>query len=435
MTYPVVQSTSPVNGAIAVSISAYVEVTFNTPLDESTVNATNILVVRELADFQYVNIIGAISYDPTTYRIVFTPTQPLSYAATYRIIIKGDVSYNDLYHTGISDVNGDRMVNDYEFAFTTTDDFTPEPDPDDTGTDTGVVPTIRLAVMSTTPFNRTLFYTGTYTQILFNDDLAINDTGETPYHILLADSGEVLHYQIVMYRSNVRGTSSQYYITPAQQIDYTWDLNGDVLTLDILDSADAFLPYNMEYVITINPGMSGYATLPMIETYQYRFTTQLVPMYATPNDIRFNLGPAFNIFNDEYLYRKINDKSNEIYSMYRQAGNFTLPFYPTDSGTVPVEVRQWVICSVKLDLVRQVLNKAAIDGGSIKLGDFSMSAGDLTKNLGPELSDLENCVNTLSRRIENSLYPRMTNMVPHLFDQRAPWYDRDGRYRHTWKGD
>jgi len=104
---PVVSSTLPVGNAAGVNVNNNVNVSFNEPIDPSSVNSTNF----ELRNGSTV-VPASITYNAGSQTAVLDPASSLSYLTTYTATIKGGA-------TGIKDVAGNSLANDFTWSFTT----------------------------------------------------------------------------------------------------------------------------------------------------------------------------------------------------------------------------------------------------------------------------------------------------------------------------
>ena len=100
---PVVQSTTPVNGALAVPFRQLISATFNEEMDAATINQSTFIITK--ADGS--TITGTVTYSGTT--ATFTPSSPLTPNTTYSARIK----------TGVKDVMGNALQADYVWTFST----------------------------------------------------------------------------------------------------------------------------------------------------------------------------------------------------------------------------------------------------------------------------------------------------------------------------
>ncbi|MFV8361074.1 Ig-like domain-containing protein [Flavobacterium sp. LS1P3] len=100
---PVVESTTPVNGALAVPFRQLISATFNEEMDAATINQSTFIITK--ADGTTVT--GTVTYSGTT--ALFTPGVPLTPNTTYSARIK----------TGAKDVMGNALQADYVWTFST----------------------------------------------------------------------------------------------------------------------------------------------------------------------------------------------------------------------------------------------------------------------------------------------------------------------------
>lgn len=104
---PVVVSTNPDNGAILVPLDQVISVTFNEPMDPSSINSSTFKVLGTGA------VAGTISYSGLT--ASFTPSAALSPNTTYSVRMS----------RGATDLNGIALKSDYVFTFSTGSTLTP----------------------------------------------------------------------------------------------------------------------------------------------------------------------------------------------------------------------------------------------------------------------------------------------------------------------
>ncbi|WKZ21454.1 MAG: Ig-like domain-containing protein [Candidatus Brocadiaceae baterium WH-1] len=102
-TPPEVIGTSPVDGATGVGVNSVIMATFSEAMDAGSITTSTFLVNDGIS-----NIGGTVSYSGTT--ATFTPSGPLAHSTTYTATIT----------TGVRDVEGNAMVANYTWSFTTT---------------------------------------------------------------------------------------------------------------------------------------------------------------------------------------------------------------------------------------------------------------------------------------------------------------------------
>ena len=104
VTVPAIISTNPANGASGVGLNSTITATFNEEMDASTITTDTFMVSDDIAKIK-----GDISYSNTT--ATFTPSRPFSYSTTYTVTIT----------TGVKDLAGNAMVDDYIWSFAAVD--------------------------------------------------------------------------------------------------------------------------------------------------------------------------------------------------------------------------------------------------------------------------------------------------------------------------
>ena len=108
---PQVSTVQPANLAVAVPTNTTVRVTFNEPMDVTTITNVNILLRNTLTTAL---VPATVTYDVTTRVATLTPTGPLSNLTNYTVQVT----------TGVKDVSGNALAAQFNSTFTTT----PAPD-------------------------------------------------------------------------------------------------------------------------------------------------------------------------------------------------------------------------------------------------------------------------------------------------------------------
>ncbi|MCU0379586.1 MAG: DUF4082 domain-containing protein [Chitinophagaceae bacterium] len=106
-TPPTVTSIAPAQGATGISTGTSVTADFSEALDPSRVNGTNAFLRAGAS-----TIAASVSYSSASNRITIAPSSSLSGGVTYTVTLKGG-------STGIRDVAGNALANDYTWSFTT----------------------------------------------------------------------------------------------------------------------------------------------------------------------------------------------------------------------------------------------------------------------------------------------------------------------------
>lgn len=117
--YPAIQSTVPANGSTDVSLTDPILVTFNTFMDESTINSSNIFLEIDGVSYHSSAVAISVSYDGATKTATITPVSNLDPGVTYRIIVTKKVKSS----LGVSPAV---ELNDITFT-TTTEGYLPPP--------------------------------------------------------------------------------------------------------------------------------------------------------------------------------------------------------------------------------------------------------------------------------------------------------------------
>jgi methionine-rich copper-binding protein CopC len=105
---PGVRSISPTNGNALVAVATSVYVNFSETLDAATVNTSTIV----LTDANNVQVTATVIFDASTNQAILTPSSPLAYSMTYRVLVKGGAS-------GVKDLSGNALSADIASMFTT----------------------------------------------------------------------------------------------------------------------------------------------------------------------------------------------------------------------------------------------------------------------------------------------------------------------------
>jgi hypothetical protein len=218
-TPPTVISTSPASGATGASITSVITITFSETIDSTTFNSGTFTLRNGES-----NVAGTIAFDGAL--VTFTPSANLAYSTTYT----GTIT------TGVKDLAGNPMSEDYSWTFTTgtAPDETPPTvtavSPGNSATGVAVTSTLTATfseAMDASTINTTTFM--------------LDSVGNTPV------SGEVTY----------SGTTATF--TPS-----------------------ANLAYSTTYTATITTGVKDLAGNPMSENYSWTFTTGTAPDETPP---------------------------------------------------------------------------------------------------------------------------------------------------------
>ncbi|MBL7739314.1 MAG: DUF4082 domain-containing protein [Chitinophagaceae bacterium] len=107
---PLIQSTSPADYAVNVSINSSFSASFNEGINPATVNVTTLILKNAFNQ----EVASTVSYNSGLRRATLTPASPLNYSSTYTVTIKGGT-------TGVKDMAGNALVADAVKTFSTAD--------------------------------------------------------------------------------------------------------------------------------------------------------------------------------------------------------------------------------------------------------------------------------------------------------------------------
>ena len=110
---PIVKSTSPVNNATGIAPTANVDATFSEEMNEGSVEIPGAFTLKLGSSA----VAATVSYDPTTKKATLDPSSDLEANTTYAATITGG-------STGVKDLAGNALEQDYSWTFTTTADTT-----------------------------------------------------------------------------------------------------------------------------------------------------------------------------------------------------------------------------------------------------------------------------------------------------------------------
>jgi methionine-rich copper-binding protein CopC len=105
-TPPTITSTVPANGATNVAVTTTVSIVFSEPMDESTINTTNIKLKNTATS---AGVPGTVSYNSGTNTATFTPSASLAFSTTYALRVQ----------TRVKDVAGNALAAAFNSSFTT----------------------------------------------------------------------------------------------------------------------------------------------------------------------------------------------------------------------------------------------------------------------------------------------------------------------------
>lgn len=188
----------------------------------------------------------------------------------------------------------------------------------------------------------------------------------------------------------------------------------DLIYYPIVDGNDCFivlgstLTTNTEYIIDIKKGLPGTTFEPMIEPYQFWFTTQYCPLFATITKVRMLAGPFIESFTDDTINRYIYRNSLYAVDIYNANMGTSVPYDYFGCGPdgIPEELRSYVECKTAYDLLSIIAKMSGTGLSQSKhLGDMTISyTGSGTGSNGDDpRKDLYDCFNDLTNKIGRGL--------------------------------
>ncbi|MEO5904907.1 MAG: Ig-like domain-containing protein [Gemmatimonadaceae bacterium] len=214
-TPPTIILRNPANGAAGVATNVAPTVTFNEPMDATTINTTNIRLAETATSN---SVAGTVSYNAATNTATFTPSAPLS----------NNISYTLTVTTGVKDVAGNALAANSTATFTTVPDTT--------------APTI----IATSPINNaTGVPVGTVVKVTFSEAMDATTINATNFKLNVTAGGAV-----------VTGT-------------VTYDAATRVATF----TPSASLALSTKYTATVTTGVKDAAGNPLATNATFDFTT------------------------------------------------------------------------------------------------------------------------------------------------------------------
>lgn len=388
MARPVIVSTYPENESTGISTAARIIVCFNQDLDPATV--TNLTVV--LADIAagYTAVSATVTYDATNYQAILTPNAYLTANTLYSLNVIGrDV--NQYYGVAIANVAHEMMEETYSLSFTTGDGV------DDTSgliapsgyvprasstVEDDFTPTFALDVVSIDPTDyesnvpidlARIAITFNVATDMYDGEISSDIAGITnsaDYQTRLTYFVEVTGRHILYSSPNASTTAPEWGAVETDRILYIYP--------------SSQLAKNYEYTVHLRAGMPGVSSFALAEDKYYMFTTQMEPMYTTPDVIRLNpVGPLITDVPDDTINRVIFEHSITASSMY--PGSI--------ADTIPLCVHEYVTCATKLDMLEAALARMVAQGAGQekRLGDMNIKYGIDMRPIQAMLDGLKKC--------------------------------------------
>jgi hypothetical protein len=374
---PYVVKSVPAANASGVSVYSSLYVQFNERMATDTMSAAYVGLYQD----PLIAVPLSVSYNDSLRMLTILPNDSLGVSARHSLLVSSSVQ----------DLAGNTMSNDYMINFWTAipsgwvADTTPQTQPI-ARTQVGY-----LSVTDTQPANYTTNMANNSinpVRIYFNDDIAIGNRnyfgdGTSPNPMVIGrgffeDPAESIKAYIKVENMEVLG--DPFVDDTAPTLSY--NIRGSLVevTMDNILS-------NNEYLFTIKSGMEGFNTSPIVEDYQFVFTSTYTPLYAGYNIVRLKIGPMLQMA----MAWVPNDTLNRfIYEASKEANRIS----PTtiDPSNPPWYVVEYVIYQGTLNALYAALALFAASGAGVRkqLADLVIEkdARGLMPAILPILDDL-----------------------------------------------
>jgi len=433
-----VKATDPKNYSANFPISGTMYVTFSKDVKLESINDFTVYLTEDRDD---IHIPIERNYNREELTLEVTPKSFLEYGKTYTLTLVGTANFSlpVADDVAIKSTDGDVLYPSYYLYFRTEEYEEQEEEEQEEAIVTPEeyieeIETTTFKVIGSAPedgafnidlkkdFNNSIF-------LYLNDDLASEYVGAYFNGAVLGDDyygnvSDLLYDAIVVYRSHILSSSVEI-ITPLE-IEYVEYLKAIKIVLKDED----VLP-NYEYTVVVSRGgIAGenYGTF----TYEFKmsFTTLYSPLYVDPMLILMEISEAVPNIDMDSIYRVIVEDSLDA------ADKNIIPL-PTTSGIITYynvrlneKQKQYIICKVKYDILRNIALGRSFGQGRKRLGDFEVTVDVDPRALLPLLDKFEECWTGALVAMKIDKFVRAPIISKN--DPRAPWQVWPDRgYRHT----
>jgi len=380
-----VQSTFPLDSAQGIYLNDPVHITFSLPIEGSYLSSQYFMVYRTNEDQSEFYERHSVSITQSDQTVSLTPSvdfDPLSY---YLVIVIGGSS-------GIQDINGNTLTANYLLKFSTgeservsvpDDSITISGEPSFVVDGDGDVPPLDqmrpstdlfspsgesapIALLSTIPSERSIGVRNLDKLVLvYNDDV---ESGSLPVNAITGRYTGLPFDQDPFANRELGILGISYY------------RNQIIVDIEDLTETD-----NREYLFRVTGGFVRGVNrqAPDIEEHTIRFMGQLIPLYASPEQIRQRMtawSSELNVSSSDYdLYKLIHEKSLWVRD--------TLGITMTAANTA--QVNRLVVCLV----LKEILTMGAVFAGPVKSRSVLLTAVTYDNyDLKDLRSALEDCI-------------------------------------------
>ena len=394
MAAPNITSTFPTNNQTNVYINQLIEVTFDTALLGSSVNANTFLMYRST---DYSQVGGTTEYVSADNKVIFTPGKVLDPDTAYTFIVVGADQSADCVKSDTLD----SLAASEAIQFVTGSEIYPDPQPtpqdieqEDQFAPAPTVPVLEpqpdpdFSVVSTVPENGA---TNIGTALPSGLCAIPQSSGvPTPYSIpvtLAAGHPDPSGYYTISVKFNMDlWPSGTLYTDWSDWLEITAEPvtgdpaipaavpsgfivppSGDTLYWTSLDPSGWYS--NNEVTVTISEDVMNASGNLLGEKQYFWFTTAYEPLYCTVTKIRMAIGPYIKDIPDDTINRRIFENSILAY----QLANETYGQEQWDITNPSFAAKMYTCCKTQYDLLNaKLLDKACGAGQMKRLGDFTV---------------------------------------------------------------
>lgn len=433
MAFPGISFQSPANGEANVYLNVVVKTTFSGALDSSTVSQETVTLTDTASNR---SVLGAVTYDSSTYSVYFNPENYLIPNTTYRYTLVGS---NDAISTPIKDSTGASLTGSLDYVFsagTDIDQRDSERHKDSLrkSLEGDLALPVNIAVIGSlftvskfTPaqhasnvLETTTGFTVDFTKTLSTGDFS--QSWATVSFFSLMDDDDYLAKTIAgstVFYKDVSGSQASEFTDPA----YSLSMTGTRLSINL--SGQILRNQLVEIVLDKDIKSATGDTLAN-EDITWQFSTQLFPDLGGVRYIKREINAVASELNDDYISALIH--KNTVMSWEMSGKKHSL-------GGLPKAGRNYAMLKTIIDILEdQELEKAMQAGIRRQLGDYMVSVdpnviGKMAVKLSRAVKEAERALDTL--RKESGV-----RIVSTLFGYSGPvpdrlWHGVNGRVVHN----
>lgn len=372
MSVPTVASTSPIDSAVNVSTDIKLEITFDVPINRSTVTSSSLLLYETNTN---VTIPGNITFSIDDLTAFFFPTRELQQSNSYTFVAVGAA---DNLPFNVESATGDALAVSYTVNFRTGSERFVSLDEVTDRTDIEHVAPIReedvlaettgtLSVLTADPEGFSTCNDNPDTITITFDEILASSSFNADW--MTVEMRPILDYGDYYYGGVVDGVNKlRIQDENVNTIIPSGNIYVDGATLYWEKGVGAVdWPFNAEIVVTLAADIEGTSGNTLGSDITVLFTTTMFPLFVGSNYIRLEIGPAVKeLFNDT-INRTALKRSIESWELTRRS---------FDLDTPPYAAREYAKCGAILDILDSLTLKADMNSGVAKrLGDWMIDYG------------------------------------------------------------